>query len=135
MLAFIQIFCQNRFIKNMLERKKLKSWNHGVSESRSFLVRCSRKTYVLKKYILFIYKKQRARERQDGWGGDISVPRIFLQDHKRSRRVQKNSSTPKRFCPWGIKEKRGAEYLIITKERLVLPPIRAFFTRGRNILF
>ena len=31
----------------MLERKKLKSRSHGVSESRSFLVRY-RRTYVLK---------------------------------------------------------------------------------------
>ena len=32
----------------MLERKKLKSWSPGVTESRSFLVRY-RRTYVLKK--------------------------------------------------------------------------------------
>ena len=33
----------------MLERKKLKSSNHGVPKSRSFLVRY-RRTYVLKNY-------------------------------------------------------------------------------------
>ena len=51
------------------------------------------------------------------------------------------------FCPlenfsapgaWQTRE--GTDYLIITKEGLVLasaplPPIRAFFIRGRNILF
>ena len=36
----------------MLERKKLKFRNHGIPESRSFLVRY-RRTYVLKNRVLF----------------------------------------------------------------------------------
>ena len=40
---------------NVLERKKLKSRNHGISESWSFLVRY-RRTYVLnKKEILYTF--------------------------------------------------------------------------------
>ena len=40
---------------NMLERKKVKSWSHGVPESWSFLVKY-RRTYVLKK---FLYKRKK----------------------------------------------------------------------------
>ena len=42
-----------------------------------------------------------------------------------------------KFSALGIQitDKRGIEYLIMTKERLVLTPIIFFFIRSRNILF
>ena len=47
-------FDQNRFINEYAKKKKAKiseSRNHGMTESRSFLVRY-RRTYVLKTYVL-----------------------------------------------------------------------------------
>ena len=51
-------------------------------------------------------------------------------------RIAKKICTPlKKFCPWDIADKNGAEYLIITIERLVLTsapyaPHKSFFHFG-----
>ena len=52
----------------MLERKKLKSRNHGVSESLSFLVR-NRRTYVVKKA-----QMERKVSLKKGYKDELNLP-------------------------------------------------------------
>ena len=54
-----------------------------------------------------------------------------------SSEAESRSSGTKTLLPLGHNtQKGGADYLIIAKERLPpMPPMRAFFIRGRNILF
>ena len=65
---------------------------------------------------------------------------FFIRDRIVARELEKNVCTSwNNCCPWGITDKR-AEYLILTKERLVLTSAlnalkRAFFIRRKNILF
>ena len=62
----------------MLERKKIKSRNHGVSESRSFLLRYIR-TYVLKIY-------QNIFLNEYAWKNLVKIP--FLGDVKKLTSLQ-----------------------------------------------
>ena len=63
---------------------------------------------------------------------------LFLGGQKYfSQCAKKICPSLENICPWDVSDKRREEYLIITKERLDLAsvPIRAFFIRGRNLLF
>ena len=52
---------------NVLERKKLKSCNHGITEFWSFLVRY-RRTYILKKRTRELDESERAGKEKYGKG-------------------------------------------------------------------
>ena len=90
MLAFIESFNKFGSLKNVLERKKLKSRNHGITELRSFLVRY-RRTYVLNdtsiKHILRLSLRNPSSAR---------LPRDVWQNYERARsqfRVNRGAQT------------------------------------------